>query len=462
MSRRTWIITGVTVAVLLFCTWLLYGYTPAPPAPVAAAEPAKGAKAKAQARRSEQERTLKRPVPADRPAAPEGAPNVVLFVMSSQRRDQWTPYGAQADIAPFLGGKVKGGVVMADAIAAAVDCPPALAAIVTGRYAHGIGMEDPRPTDGRLGIAADALTLAERFGAAGWHTIGGTGAHELNRSHGGGQGFDWYLEAQEASLTPGQRVLAGDLVQFALARVKERPPELKARPLYLQLVTNDSHKPLIKIAPEETATFADGEHPDLAPYRATVRRQDDALKALVEGLAQEGITEQNTVFVVLADHGEGLKVPPRHRLQHGLVLYESSASVPWMWWGESIPRGKRVDGLSSTLDLAPTLLSLAGLPAEGMDGVDLSAEVRAGRKSPRTEAYSDTMLDGFHRASVWTASRQCQRDYGSVNPPEDDDFVSGCFDREDDPEFQTPIEDPALSRRLDEIRRERMASLPAR
>lgn len=462
MSRRNWIITGVTVAVLLFCTWLLYGYSPAPPAVAEVAEPAKGGKAKAPGRRSEQERTLRREVPADRPPAPAGAPNVVLVVMSSQRRDQWTPYGAASDIAPFLASKVKSGVVMADAIAAAVDCPPALAAIVTGRYAHAIGMEDPRPTDGRLGIAADALTLAERFGAAGWHTIGGTASHELNRSRGGGQGFDWYLEAQEASLTPGQRVLAGDLVQFALARVKERPPELKARPLYLQLVTNDSHKPLIKIAPEETATFADGEHPDLAPYRATIRRQDDALKALVEGLAQEGLTDENTLFVVLADHGEGVKVPERHRLQHGLVLYESSASVPWMWWGRSVPRGKRVDGLASTIDLAPTLLSLAGLPAEGMDGMDLSAQVATGRPSPRIEAYSDTMLDGFHRASVWTPSRQCQRDYGSVNTPDDDDFASGCFDRAQDPEFATPIEDPALSRRLDEIHSERVGTLPAR
>jgi arylsulfatase A-like enzyme len=462
MSRRTWIITGVTVAVVLICGWLLYGYEPVPPATVEAVDAPKGAKVKAPARRTAQERTVLRPIPTDRPVPPEGAPNVVVFVMSSQRRDQWTPYGAHPDIAPFLASKVKEGVVMADAIAAAVDCGPALAAIVTGRHPHALGMMDARPKDGRIGIAGEALTLAERFAAAGWRTIGATASHELNRSHGGAQGFDMYLEAQEASLTPGQRVLAKEVVDFAIERVKAGAPELKARPVYLQLVTSDSHKPLIKIDPEETATFPDGEHPELTPYRATIRRQDDALRALVEGLAQEGITEQNTVFVVLADHGEGLKVPPRHRLQHGLVLYESSASVPWMWWGRGIPRGKPVDGLASTLDLAPTLLALAGLPPEGTDGMDLSAQVKAGRKSPRSEAYSDTLLEGFHRASVWTLGRQCQRDYGSVNPPDDDDFVSGCFDRETDPEFATPIEDPDLSRRLDEIHAERIASLPAR
>ena len=43
-------------------------------------------------------------------------------------------------------------------------------------------------------------------------------------------------------------------------------------------------------------------------------------------------------------------------------------------------------------------------------------------KSPRQSAYADTHYEGVHRASVWTADRQCQKASGSKEI-EDDAFV---------------------------------------
>lgn len=469
MNRQTVGVIGVTMALLLAGGVFLYGRPPAAdepvPAPVAAAPAApaakagKGAKAPP-ARKTEAQRSSQRPIPEDRAPAPAGAPNVVVILMSTQRRDQWSVYGATLPTTPFLAEQARRGVVATDALAAAVDCPPGLGALITGRYPHGIGLVDPAPDDRTLVLSPAASSLAERFAAAGWHTIGLTATSELNRSRGGNQGFDVYVDAQEDSLAAAQRIAAPALVKAALARVTARKEGANTRPLYLQLAFSDSHKPQIRLGADEAAAYADAEDPDLGPYRATVRRQDDAVRALVEGLAEREITAENTVFVVVADHGEGLKLPARHRPQHGLVLYESSVAIPWVMWGEGIARGKTLDGLVSAIDLAPTLLGLAGAPRHEFDGLDLSALARKGGRSPRTEAYADTFLAGFHRASVWTASHQCQQDYGSTNRPGDDDFEPGCFDRRADPDFGEVIERSDLVARLAALHAERIAALP--
>jgi arylsulfatase A-like enzyme len=154
-------------------------------------------------------------------------------------------------------------------------------------------------------------------------------------------------------------------------------------------------------------------------------------------------------------------MPPAHRKQHGFVLYRSTVQIPWLWWGKGVPTGKSVEGLASEIDLAPTLLALAGVKgATSFDGVDLSAAVKGTGKSPRTEAYADTTYEGANRASLWTAAAQCQRDYGSSVELEKDEFVTGCFDRKADPDFTKPVKNDALAAKLDQMHDQLMTGVP--
>jgi arylsulfatase A-like enzyme len=142
------------------------------------------------------------------------------------------------------------------------------------------------------------------------------------------------------------------------------------------------------------------------------------------------------------------------------VLYHSSVQIPWLWWGKGIPKGGKVEGMASQIDLAPTLLALAGISGQtGFDGLDLSAAVLGKGASGRTEAYADTLYEGMHRASVWTATRQCQKDYGSTKVVEDDQFETGCYDRVADPAFTQRVEDPALSARLEQLHNDLMGAI---
>lgn len=466
VNRQTLAVALGTLAVVLIGGFLMYA-SPAPegarppPRPASAAKVEKGKRVGESSHRHLNESKLVHEVavPADRPAAPKDAPNVVVVFASTQRRDQWSAYGGPPTTTPYLAQQAAAGVKFTDALSVSVEPRTAAGALITGRYPHRVGLVEPGEQKNFRDLSPDAVTLAERLQAAGWFTVGGTANHNLNERAGAAQGFDWYRDSQPFSLMLEQRMDADEVVAKALERVARRSDAEKARPLYLQLAFVDSHKPF-KVPPEASKPFENADDPcDCAPYRATIKRMDDAVKQLVEGLAAQGLSPENTIFTVVADHGEGLDLPPAHRKQHGFVLYRSSVQIPWLVWGKGVPAGKEAPGLASQLDVAPTLAALAGLKdQQGMDGVDLSAVVTAGAPSPRTEAYADTLYQGAHRASVWTTDRQCQKDYGS-ELEEPDTFATGCFDRKADPDFTTVIADEALAARLEELHTELMAGV---
>lgn len=451
MNRQTLAVTFGTIALLVIGIILLYlTPTPEPNPPastVSTQTEGKANKTKTKAgdgRLPANKLVHKSEIPADRVAAPEGAPNVVVVVASTQRREMWSVYGGPEQTTPFIASQLaEHGVKMADALSVAVDPHPAAAAITTGRFPHNVGAIEP-DAKRNLRRVRESKLLAERFAESGWFTVGVSASHHFNRKVGQARGFDWYRDSQPFSLMIERRINASQAVRFALNRVSERTDAEKTRPLYLQLSFVDSHKPF-RVPPSEFSAFES--ELGVAPYLATIRRIDAAMERLIQGLSTHGITHENTLFVVVADHGEGLELPKHHRKQHGFVLYPSAVQIPWVMWGKGLPAGREVPGVASQIDIAPTVVSLAGLAGqEGFDGMDLSAAVLGRAKSTGREiAYADTLYEGIHRASTWSSTHQCQRDFGSTHKLEDDAFEDGCYDRVADPEFTATVaEQPAL------------------
>lgn len=387
--------------------------------------------------------------PVERPDPPEGAPNLVLIIQTALRADQTTPYGGHKKSTPTLRTIAKEGVVFDDLVSASPFSKAASIAMLTGHHALALGMIDPsRGADDRV-LPADVTTLAEHLQAAGWATIGVTGNFNLNSGAGMAQGFDRYRNAQPHGFNPGHRLRAnraveavGDLmVSFATDR-----------PVYLQVNLIDTHHP-VNVEPEEARPFIIEGVPG-AEYRAAVRRMDNAIKRLERMLAAKGLTEENTVFVVISDHGEGLGHPPHHGTWHGRLMYPSSIRGVWVVRGPGVAKDKRVTGLASHVDVMPTLLELVGLPVpEDLDGSSWAAQLRGeADRTTRTLAFSDTWYWTASRASVWSDSLQCQRDYGLRSL--EDSFVDGCYDRLRDTLFERPFEAPDLLEELDAWRAE--------
>jgi arylsulfatase len=98
----------------------------------------------------------------------------------------------------------------------------------------------------------------------------------------------------------------------------------------------------------------------IAATHAMVAHLDDAIGRVLKSLRDSGL-EESTVIVFTSDHGELLG---DHGLLHkGPLFFESSLRVPMIWkfpdsWGV-----KGVDsGFVSSVDLAPTVAELAGVP----------------------------------------------------------------------------------------------------
>ena len=96
----------------------------------------------------------------------------------------------------------------------------------------------------------------------------------------------------------------------------------------------------------------------------TVTGIDQLVGAVISELKRQG-EYGNTVIVYTSDHG-------LHHGEHGLggkvLLYEESIRVPLIIHDPRLPAGRRgtvVDELALSMDIAPTILELAGVPIPG-------------------------------------------------------------------------------------------------
>ena len=98
-----------------------------------------------------------------------------------------------------------------------------------------------------------------------------------------------------------------------------------------------------------------------ALYDAEVRYTDDQMQRIFDALETNG-QAQNTVVLIVSDHGEGLG--DHNRLSHGHALYEEQLNVVFLLRvpGEGFtPRV--IDFPARTVDVMPTVLDLLGISA---------------------------------------------------------------------------------------------------
>lgn len=123
-----------------------------------------------------------------------------------------------------------------------------------------------------------------------------------------------------------------------------------------------------------------------AMYYAAATCTDDYLGLLLQALEERGLAD-NTTVVFASDHGDNLG---SHGLFNKNRLIEEAIRIPLIVRtpGED---AKVISDPVSLVDVAPTLLSLAGAePAEAMQGQDLAGAIRGEGGSLRDAAFIET------------------------------------------------------------------------
>ncbi len=384
-------------------------------------------------------------------------PNVVLIIGCTLRKDQLTPYGGHPEATPFLQRWAEEGAIFADAFTNGAWTKVGSTALLTGQHPVSIGMVEPGDGGNRKVLPPEVTTLAERFHDAGYFTAGLTANPNLNRIFGFDQGFDQYFEANGFRELRDEKIDGGRVVDEAMTFLDGRPTD---RPAYLQVLLIDAHQPA-RVRPAEAAPYQTEDAPvRVAEYRALLRRFDEAVENLHGQLRARGFTDANTVTALVNDHGEGLRWPHHHGIAHGNFLYPSVVGMVWLLRGPGVPAGRVVDGLAQQIDVVPTLLSLAGLPASDGPGVDRAPAVRGDQaETGEQRIFVDTWFQFSNKAAVYTPDRMCEHNWREKipGPPVQ------CFDRASDPYFRrptTPEGDPLVAA-LDAWRAARVADYAA-
>ncbi len=126
-------------------------------------------------------------------------------------------------------------------------------------------------------------------------------------------------------------------------------------------------------------------------YDGAVAATDQAVARLLTSLDEQGL-KQNTIVVLLADHGENLYDEPGRGMGHGDHLLGGAADhVPWIFV-DPVDRFQPHDvtGLVRDVDLAPTLSKLLHVQMPNADGVDLSPLLRGEKNSLDLDAFAET------------------------------------------------------------------------
>jgi lipoteichoic acid synthase len=302
------------------------------------------------------------------PSAEAERRNVVLIFLESTRARATTPYNQNLATTPFLNELAKRSLLAEQAYAVVPHTHNALTAT-------NCGIEPPLDRWGTMSLSAHSdsvpsTCLAELLGKRGYDSAYFMSqASSFERSpkimENLGYGEFYSIESMDKEGFE-QTNYFGYEDDVMLEPSEEWLTEQKSsgRPFLATYLTSAPHHEYL--APQERYGRVEYTEDDLVNrYLNAVRYEDFFLKNLFIQYRQLGLYE-DTVFIVLGDHGEGFG--EHARFQHDNVPYEEGLKIPMIIHDpKRFENGARVTAPVNQLDVLPTVADLLGYEIEGGD-----------------------------------------------------------------------------------------------
>ncbi|HEX7901922.1 MAG TPA: sulfatase [Planctomycetota bacterium] len=275
----------------------------------------------------------------------DAPPNIVLIIADDLAWDDLGAYGHPTLRTPNIDRLAREGLRFDRAYVTTSSCSPSRASLITGRYPHSADAEQLH-----WRLPPDQVTFVELLRKSGYWTAA---AGKWHLGDAVKDRFDLVREADPAGFIKGSKS-AGSGCEDWVRTLKERP---KHKPFFLWLASIDPHRDY------ESANFKaeDVVIPPFLPETPEVRKDFAAYYDEIERLDRyvgDVLKElpENTLVLFLSDNGRPF---PRCKT----TLYESGIRTPLIarWPGRIAPGV--CASLVSTVDVAPTILSLAAVEA---------------------------------------------------------------------------------------------------
>lgn len=339
-------------------------------------------------------------------------PNIVVLLADDLGHTDVSAFGNRDIPTPNIDSIVRQGVRLQNGYVTAAVCVPSRHGLMSGCYQQRWGQEFNTPT-GRKGPAPvnslplTQATLGQSLKAADYAT-GAIGKWHLGfqpEYRPNARGFDEFFgmpagrsyidikkpgvhyipelnvdgEGRAGGLTRnGQPVVVEDYLTEVLGRegadfIERR----KAHSFFLYLAFNAPHVPL-QVTRKYYDRFPHIQNETKRVYAGMVSALDTAVGVVLAKLRQTGL-EKNTLVIFLSDNGAPDYVDVDHARNYPLkghkrTLYDGGIHVPFaMQWPGRLPAGKNFVAPVISLDIFPTVLAAAGVPAEKyhLDGANL-------------------------------------------------------------------------------------------
>lgn len=314
-------------------------------------------------------------------------PKIIIGIMMHDTGRQFGCYGANWISSPNIDKMSQEGVIFRNHFSTGTVCVPSRASILTGRYFHNAELCRFRENEPSLPRSlSDVGYVCWRLGFAEEGEYPSPAGFPLpypDKDTSGtkllGYDFSW-------TESPAAADVADKLISVLEANTEEK--------LYICASFREAHSPYTAdVTDEEIANVQlPKDLPDLPDHTETrrllaqfgrlVSDGDRAVGRILEYLREKGLYDDCLLWFS-ADHGIDL---PRAKQ----TCYDRGTEAPFILWGGCLPQcGLVATGLSSHLDIAPTICRLAGAtPPEGYAGVSQLSQLE-GEDSPRSFCVSE-------------------------------------------------------------------------
>jgi arylsulfatase A-like enzyme len=395
-------------------------------------------------------------------------PNIIFIFSDQQRYNTMGCTGNSEVRTPAFDRLAAEGVLFRQAFSSCPICSPYRAQVLTGLYSHKNGV-----LDNEYKLYDNQATFAQALKAAGYQTgyIGkwhlGYGPYTPEKRY----GFDYmgayncnheyydvaYWENETGPIPIEGWAPVGE-TDLAIRFMQNHREKRKDAPFFLMLSWGPPHWPYEKYpkehrlydpdavdvpqnVPEQMNAFAQNE---IAHYYGNITGLDAQMGRLMDWLDVNGLRE-DTILCFSSDHGDHLSShnygKPMDRWLHPskraskATPHEESIHIPFILsYPGRVNTGKSTDILFNSVDVMPTLLSLAGVDIpQVVQGQDLSHVATGGIGPEPDSVYLQILGPGWPHRGDWVGCwRGLRTDrwvyarwYGSSD--------TWLFDRENDP-----------------------------